>query len=64
MKKTVNESFFAKQELPIDGVSFGTYRELRRDKLLRLYNKTCTFLHLKTSYTNQSKAKLLYYIPN
>ena len=52
MKTTYNESFVLKvsnQELCIDGVSLVTYHLLRRGKFSHMYNKVCTFLHLKPS---------------
>ena len=42
---------YPKITLPIDGLSSGTYHVHRKYKLSPMYNKTCTFLHLKTNYT-------------
>ena len=37
-----------KQKLAISAVSLGIYHKLRTDNLYLMYDRTCTFIHLKT----------------
>ena len=49
-KEFKKKIFLAMSELPIDGVSLGTYHVHRRDKHSHMYNNTCTFLHLNICF--------------